>query len=1441
MFHQAAGEIYGYKDNSGVLGRLLLPVGSQWVMDSANPKYLSYGNIENRGTATEGGAHHLYLRSDPNNKAVASVENYGSYDLAWGSAYITSDIGGGWFRNYGTFKKSVAGPSQINVGYTNAGTVTVATGTIRFNNGFDQGAGRLTLAGGNISGTQFDLFGGLLTGSGEVTGPVNNRGGTVAPGASPGSLKFQSFDNANNGIVELELAKGTPGTAHDQIQVTGIAKLAGTLRLKLVAGYQPLVSDHFTVMTFASHNGVYETLENPASAQLEAAYTATTLVLNITNITAGAAPVIATQPLTQRVASGTDVLLSVVATGTGPFKYQWQYRGTDLSSGTNETLLITNVTVLQPDRNVGDYLVKVSNEFGTTTSDPATVGILGPLNDLVAWFPAEGSGREVIGNRDGALLNGLTATNRGAHGTSFYIDGAGAYLGQPSPARYFGDVTDNFTMAIWAYPTAGRAEPGAANSGTSGAFSQRYAVWPDQAASVGLPGAGLGISIATNGVLVAAHTAGYLPPVLVAQTNLNDWAHVVVVVTNRQPSLYINGQFVGTGFVGLVSPVFPGISLGVTTYGGFAGWLDDYQVFGRPLTAAEVSGLYDATVHAPRITANPVSVALSPGGDANLEVTATGTDPLTYQWTLDGVNIAGAANRTLTLTNVQCPDERLGRYRAVVCNLHGTATSEPALLSVPVAETEPGFVRYDACTGLLPSESTPPWALGLFNGGNPAHFIMRGGQLVQDTTAVEQIWFEKSGPTLRFPRQAVIEWRMKINDVRGSGTYLSGALVEFESAGIVAAIAIGRDQVGLVGGNGLIGAPVSTPTTDAFHTYRCEFDGRGLTNVVVLRRDGVEVLRRAAAGNPANSRRLYFGDGISTDGATAEWQWLRHNLAGTNQLAITQQPLGGNYLAGATTTLRVQAVGTGDLAFQWRRNGGVLPGETASTLTLKNLTTSGSYDVIVTDDNGSLPSDPAIVNVAASAAQAVTLGSTGVTESLSAVQFLNSQFGVIGGANGTVLITRNGGVNWSRAFLGIGISNNITGVAFAGGAIYITGTGGLICVSYDGGTTWIPFVTGTSEDFRGIYFTDPETGFAVGTRGTICRYNRGRWETTPSGTTADFYAVYGVGDTFWAVGSGRTVCRYSGNGWVTLNGGGGGNYYGVYFADSNTGWIVGSGGYLCLTRNGGNSWTTLNTGTTADLFSFVCVSNHCFIGGAGGIWLESFDGGSGGSWYGNGGGGPGYYGLTFRDGTGGYVDSRGVCHGFHVAGIPVNLPPQVAFLKPIVPTGRVTNVIDNVTNITTVSLAVTNIACEVLGFDVAGFDPDGFISRVELFVNGGKIAEKLGTELHWAWTNKVIAPFVFTAQATDNRGGIANSDAVTVQVVPPLPGHFARPLALLNGSVELCFNGPTNKLYDVDATLDFTGWENLGPMKVEDELWHYVDTTARSREYRFFRAREVNR
>jgi hypothetical protein len=71
------------------------------------------------------------------------------------------------------------------------------------------------------------------------------------------------------------------------------------------------------------------------------------------------------------------------------------------------------------------------------------------------------------------------------------------------------------------------------------------------------------------------------------------------------------------------------------------------------------------------------------GGVASFSVSASGPEPLTYQWLKNGFTIPGETSPTLTLHNVQTTDE--GQYSVVVRNTDGPVTSNPATLHVLVS------------------------------------------------------------------------------------------------------------------------------------------------------------------------------------------------------------------------------------------------------------------------------------------------------------------------------------------------------------------------------------------------------------------------------------------------------------------------------------------------------------------------------------------------------------------------------------------------------------------------------------------------------------------------------------------------------------------------------------------------------------------------------------
>ncbi|HQL80272.1 MAG TPA: immunoglobulin domain-containing protein, partial [Verrucomicrobiota bacterium] len=110
----------------------------------------------------------------------------------------------------------------------------------------------------------------------------------------------------------------------------------------------------------------------------------------------------------------------------------------------------------------------------------------------------------------------------------------------------------------------------------------------------------------------------------------------------------------------------------------------------------------------PVITAQPVGQAVGAGATVTFSVEATGT-ALSYQWMLNGEPISGATVSSYTRGNVQTADA--GAYTVMVANLAGSATSDPAVLTVnnpPIMAAIPDRTIHAGSTVVISTSVTHP-------------------------------------------------------------------------------------------------------------------------------------------------------------------------------------------------------------------------------------------------------------------------------------------------------------------------------------------------------------------------------------------------------------------------------------------------------------------------------------------------------------------------------------------------------------------------------------------------------------------------------------------------------------------------------------------------------------------------------------------------------------
>lgn len=220
---------------------------------------------------------------------------------------------------------------------------------------------------------------------------------------------------------------------------------------------------------------------------------------------------------------------------------------------------------------------------------------------------------------------------------------------------------------------------------------------------------------------------------------------------------------------------------------------------------------------------------------------------------------------------------------------------------------------------------------------------------------------------------------------------------------------------------------------------------------------------------------------------------------------------------------------------------------------------------------------------------------------LHTIYFLNENKGWIGGGEGLILITNDGGNSWTKAkkitgdhIREIYFSDEKQGWMLCERNIYNLGAASpsYMLKTTDGGENWekIEFTGGRRERIADIFFTGYELGFAVGESGALYALQTDG-KTWKKQLSPSRYLL--TGGTFLddmngvIIGTSGTILftEDAGLSWdnATVSGGGGVKFQSVFFVNKKSGWAVGAQGKAFQTVNGGKSWREQNTRVTKDL------------------------------------------------------------------------------------------------------------------------------------------------------------------------------------------------------------------------------------------------------------------
>ena len=637
--------------------------------------------------------------------------------------------------------------------------------------------------------------------------------------------------------------------------------------------------------------------------------------------------------------------------------------GLPVSGKTASTVVLSNVTT----NDAGSYTVAITNAYGSVTSGVATL--------WVGYAPAitsQPTNQSVVA---GSTVN-LRVAAMGTAPLSYQWQKNGAALtGQTDAALTFANVTTsdngNYTVLVtnsYGSVTSGVAVLAVVLTITQQPLTQWVGVGSDAVFAVAATGTAPvsyqwlwnGIALSNGGNVSGASSS----TLSLSPAGTNDAGRYMAVVSNAYGSLTSSVATLSMGY-------------------------------------------------APAITTQPTNHSVFPGNPAAFSVSASGTEPFSYQWSKDGAALPSQTSNSLNLSSVTEADA--GNYAAVVSSPYGSATSSVAVLIVltPPAILEQPANQFGAVgsnvTFTVSARGTAPldyqW---LKNGTN----LVDGGSVsgaVSNVLTLMAVTTNEAGDYLVLVANAYGSVTSRVATLRVG--YAPGILLQPTNLLVMA-------------GN-TAGFRVDCAGTEPLG-YQWLKDGTNLTETANVSGTIIPLLlvlasSAADAGDYTVVITNFYGS-VTSAPAT---------LTVAYPPALVSGPANRVVVAGATAVLSVTATGTQPLTFAWMKDGSPasgpnISGANSNVLTVSSASTNdvGNYWVVVSNPYGAVTSSVVTLTVA--------LYIAGQPSDVAVLAGANALFSV--GAVGAVPVSFQWMKNGTNIANGGSVSGAKTSLLYVGGA-----------------------------------------------------------------------------------------------------------------------------------------------------------------------------------------------------------------------------------------------------------------------------------------------------------------------------------------------------------------------------------------------------------------------